>query len=79
MSLVKWHPYSANQKRIEEAVSKALNWCLANTVNDETNACGGIFAYCMEGAIVHHLYTSTAFVYSNAYAIEMLNSARKWR
>lgn len=79
MSLVKWYPYCTDQKRIKEAVQNALNWCLVNTVNDETKACGGIFAYCMEGAIVHHLYTSTAFVYSNAYAIEMVNAVRKWR
>ncbi len=79
MSLAKWYPYSADQQRMKNAILKALNWCLTNTVNDESNACGGIFAYCMEGAIVHHLYTSTAFVYSNAYAVEMLNAVRKWR
>ena len=79
MSLVKWYPYSANQLRMKDAIQKALNWCLTNTVNDESNACGGIFSYCMEGAIVHHLYTSTAFVYSNVYAVEMLNTVRKWR
>ena len=49
---------------------------MANTVSDESEAEGGIFSYCMEGAVVHHLYTSTAFVYSSAYAIEMLRMAK---
>ena len=32
---------------------------------------GGIFSYSVEGAIVQSLYTSCAFVYSSAYAIEL--------
>jgi hypothetical protein len=29
------------------------------------------FRYSTEGAIVHHMYTSTAFVYTSAYAIKL--------
>lgn len=75
-SLIKWYPYSSDKENIKKAVRSAICWCLKNTVNDESEASGGIFSYCMEGAIVHHLYTSTAFVYSSAYAIEMLTMAK---
>lgn len=76
LSLIQWYPYSSNQDEIKSAVQKAIKWCLKNTICDKSDACGGIFAYCMEGAIVHHLYTSTAFVYSSAYAIEMIKALR---
>lgn len=72
VNLIKWYPYGSNQEKIKKAVKNAISWCLKHTVNDESKACGGIFSYSMEGAVVHHLYTSTAFVYSSAYAMEML-------
>ena len=75
-SLIRWYPYSSNQNKIKRSVREAVRWCLANTVSDESEAEGGIFSYCMEGAVVHHLYTSTAFVYSSAYAIELLRMAK---
>lgn len=78
MSLIKWCPYSSNQEAIINAVKNSICWCLKNTVSDDSSANGGIFSYCMEGAIVHHLYTSTAFVYSSAYAIELLTAYEKW-
>ena len=75
-SLIEWYPYSSNREGIKKAVKNAIHWCLKNTIDDESEAGGGIFSYCMEGAIVHHLYTSTAFVYSSAYAIEMLKMSK---
>lgn len=58
------------EKRIIESAQKALNWCRDQTAT-VSEAEGGIFSFCMEGAIVHHLNTSTAFVYASAYAIEL--------
>ena len=52
------------------AVKRAYEWTLRHTARDG-DAAGGIFSYTMEGAIVHHFYTWTAFVYASAYAIEL--------
>ena len=66
LSLAEW---SADQK-VNQAVKRAYNWTIEHTSPDG-NSAGGIFSYTTEGAIVHHLYTWTAFVYSSAYAIEL--------
>lgn len=58
------------------AAKKALDWCEKHTSSTGT-AEGGIFSYTTEGAIVHHLYTWTAFVYSSAYAIELKRLVEK--
>ncbi len=55
-----------------EAVEKAIAWCKKNT-RTEGPGIGCIFSYNFEGAIVHSNYTSTAFVYSNAYLLRLLN------
>lgn len=55
---------------IKAAVNRAYLWCLRHTCN-KGEAKGGIFSYSVEGAIVQSLYTSCAFVYSSAYAIEL--------
>lgn len=55
---------------IKAAVNRAYLWCLEHTCNKGV-AKGGIFSYSVEGAIVQSLYTSCAFVYSSAYAIEL--------
>ena len=55
---------------IKESAMKAYKWCLDHTCN-KGEALGGIFSYSVEGAIVKDLYTSCAFVYSSAYAIEL--------
>ncbi len=63
--------YSINHDdRIRLSAIKALDWCCKHTAV-EGDAIGGIFSFCMEGAIVQNLYTSCAFVYSSAYAIEL--------
>lgn len=74
-SLIEWYFINGEDENLKKASERALKWCLENTANEGKQK-GGIFSYTIEGAIVHHLYTNTAFVYSNAYAIrlkEMLN------
>lgn len=56
--------------RIKKSAQRALDWCHKHTAVDG-EAKGGIFSYCLEGAIVHNLYTSCAFVYASAYALEL--------
>ena len=63
------------QKTMLVAITKALAWCVLHTVKNGYGR-GGIFAFCYEGAIVHHPYTSTAFVYSSAYALELSKTMR---
>lgn len=58
------------------AAQKALDWCCQHTATSG-EAAGGIFSYCLEGAIVHNLYTSTAFVYASAYAIELVKQLKQ--
>ena len=70
-NLLEWNQIEPNGK-ITISAQKALDWCLKRTSNDDICK-GGIFSFCMEGAIVHHLYTRTALVYASAYAIELYN------
>ena len=72
-SLYKWALEDQMEAELKEraidAAKKAVAWCVRHTaVNGE--GAGGIYSFCYEGAIVHHMYTSTAFVYSSAYALE---------
>lgn len=55
---------------VDECVKKAYQWCVAHTALSGECA-GGIFSHSTEGAVVHDLYTETAFVYSSAYALEL--------
>lgn len=68
-NMMEWYEVSRDE-RIRKSAEKALNWCYKHTVI-EGEATGGIFSFCMEGAIVQNLYTSCAFVYASAYAIEL--------
>lgn len=70
-NLLEWNRIEPSDKIINSA-KKALVWCLKHTSNNSICK-GGIFSFNMEGAIVHNLYTRTAFVYSSAYAIELYN------
>lgn len=71
-NLLKWIPYySGKRDAILNATCNAMAWCRKNTVVDGSNATGGIFSYTNEGAVVHHSYTETAFVYSSCYAVEV--------
>lgn len=70
-SLLEWHSVT-NDQRILIAAQRAIDWCCNHTIaagEDE----GGIFSFSTEGAIVKDLYTSCAFVYASAYAIEAYN------
>lgn len=74
-ALMEWNEICPSEK-LKDAARRALEWCRKHTaVNGQAR--GGIFSYCMEGAVVHHLYTSTAFVYASAYAIEVENKLKQ--
>ena len=68
-NMMDWYSIT-HDDRIRLSAIKALDWCCKHTAV-EGDAIGGIFSFCMEGAIVQNLYTSCAFVYSSAYAIEL--------
>jgi rhamnogalacturonyl hydrolase YesR len=68
-NLLEWNQIKPNPVIISSAL-KALIWCQKHTSNSGEHK-GGIFSFNMEGAINHHLYTRTAFVYSSSYAIEL--------
>lgn len=68
-NLLEWNHLEPDYLIID-SVKKALIWCQEHTSVNGTSI-GGIFSYNMEGAIVHNLYSRTAFVYSSAYAIEL--------
>ena len=67
--MMEWYAFTKDD-RIRQSAEKALDWCRKHTAI-EGEAKGGIFSFCMEGAIVQNLYTSCAFVYASAYAIEL--------
>ena len=68
-SLMEWHRITHSPETFNSS-QKALNWILNHT-STEGDSMGGIFSFCLEGSIVHNLYTQTALVYSSAYAIEL--------
>lgn len=67
--MMDWYMITKNPILLESA-KRALDWCIKHTVI-EGEAKGGIISYSVEGGIVKHLYTSCAFVYANAYALEL--------
>lgn len=69
-SLMNWYRDHNEQEKLKVASEKAYQWCLKHTL-PEGKGKGGIYSYTIEGAIVHHLYTYTAFVYGSSYAIEL--------
>lgn len=71
-NILKWILLTKRKKEDLGCCNKALKWCIENTCSSINSDCyGGIFSYSTEGAIVHNMYTSTAMVYSSAYAIEL--------
>lgn len=67
--LMDWYAISIDE-RIKKSAQKALKWCINHTsASGDTE--GGIFSFCLEGAVVHNLYSTCAFVYASAYAIEL--------
>lgn len=73
--MMEWYAFTKDE-RIRQSAEKALDWCRKHTAL-EGEAKGGIFSFCMEGAIVQNLYTSCAFVYASAYAIELDQMLKK--
>lgn len=69
-SLMNWYVDHSEQRNLKSAAEKAYKWCIKHTL-PEGRGRGGIYSYTTEGAIVHHLYTWTAFVYGSSYAIEL--------
>lgn len=65
-----WKDYFPVSSSVIGTVNAAMDWCRRHTIL-EGQCVGGIFSFCMEGAIVQELYTSCAFVYSSAYAVEL--------
>ncbi len=70
LNLLRWYEIHPERKDCFQAATRALSWCERHT-NRIGQGKGGIFSFCIEGAIVHSMYTTTAFVYSSAYAIEL--------
>lgn len=70
-NLMEWASIFPNE-RIRKSAELAYRWCKLNTAIDGVGK-GGIFSYCWEGAIVHNLHSSCAFVYASVYAIELEN------
>lgn len=75
-SLLEWEKYAKNASILREAAVNAIKWTIKHTASDGKKV-GGIFSYTVEGAIVHHMYTNTAFVYASAYAIELEQILKK--
>ena len=67
--IMEWYDMTKDE-HIRASAMKALAWCCRHTAS-EGEAAGGIFSFCMEGAVVQSLYTSCAFVYASAYAVEL--------
>lgn len=74
-SLMEWYKLFPSET-LYNSIIKSINWCKKNTCL-QGEASGGIFSKSVEGAVVHNLYSSTAFVYSTAYAIEVLLEIEK--
>lgn len=70
-NLLDWHQLKPS-KEIVSSATKAQKWCIEHT-SSKGESQGGIFSFCMEGAVVHSFYTSTALVYSSSYALEFTN------
>lgn len=73
--LLEWHEIEQDEK-FQRAAEKALEWCARHTALNG-KAIGGIFSYTTEGAVVHHMYTSTAFVYGSSYALEVYDRIKR--
>lgn len=73
-ALLDWNRISPN-KEIYNSAKKGIQWCKRKTSRSGDSA-GGIFSYNAEGAIVHSNYTSTALIYSSAYALQVENQLK---
>ena len=60
---------SRGDERALKAAKAAIGWCCAHTALVGPGA-GGIYSYCLEGCVTHHLYSEAAFTYASSYALE---------
>lgn len=67
--IMAWNSIEPDE-RYTDSAKRALQWCYKHTAKSG-EAKGGIFSYSWEGGIVKDFYTSCAFVYGSAYAIEL--------
>lgn len=79
-SIMEWYKINPERTELIKRAERALDWCIKHTANSGEGK-GGIFSYTIEGAVVHHLYTNTAFVYASSYALEVCEmlSETNWR
>ena len=76
-SMLEWYILDGNgNQKLVESAKNALNWCAKHTVRN-TEGKGGIFSYTVEGAIAHHRYSNTAFVYGSSYALECMEILKR--
>lgn len=68
-NLLEYYKEIKQDKKVINCVEKAIKWCENHTMLSGECA-GGIFSYSVEGSVVHDLYSSTAFTYASAYALE---------
>ena len=67
-ALAKWGE-ARRDARALGAAEAAIGWCRAHTALMGPGA-GGIYSYCLEGCVTHHLYSEAAFTYASSYALE---------
>lgn len=68
--LLEWYKVEMKDERLLGSAGRALQWCVNHTALTGA-AAGGVFSYTIEGAVVHNMYTNTAFVYGSSYALEL--------
>jgi len=74
-SIFEWGSIT-NNNHMYACAKRAISWCEKNTRLSGAEK-GGIFSYSVEGAVVHDLYSSTAFTYASAYAFELITKLRR--
>lgn len=75
-SLADWYEISGNEE-CRKSAELALRWCERHT-SFRGDGIGGIYSYTIEGGIVKNLYSSCAFVYASAYALELRTQIEKY-
>jgi hypothetical protein len=76
-ALLRWAGCNTDLTRsIEDAVNKAIAWCVRNTATCGTGA-GGIFSWNPEGAFAGKRMTAAACIYSNCYLLEIVKDAKE--
>lgn len=73
-SLSRWKKSRPDKSKIiDDSVRLSIKWCLEH-IKNTTPGLGGIFSSNFEGGIVHSPNTEVAFVYSNCYLYDLINT-----